>query len=194
MKLAREFSDPELSFLLLNDSGEVIAQRWPEADRETPVGSLIKPFLAVAYGRIYESYPVFHCQGKGTCWLPRGHGMLGLQQAIAFSCNSYFHQLLEKAKPGFAQETLRSFRLNTRDALGRDQVDLFKQGRGWKAEPLLLARAYLELAGRSREKAIASVLTGMVLSARTGTASAVSAELPESPALAKTGKIGRAHV
>jgi len=185
--LARNFTSPDLSYLLLNDKGQIIAQRWPEAEKEAPVGSLIKPFLAVAYGQTHESFPEYHCYGKTTCWLPRGHGAIGISQAIAVSCNSYFHQLLVAAKPGFAEPTLESFGLNTRDNLGHDQVDWFEQGHGWRAPPILLARAYLELEHRGREKAVAPALSGMALSARTGTASAVSIELHDWPVLAKTG-------
>ena len=185
--LARDFASSNLSYLLLNDKGEVIARRWPAAEKEAPVGSLIKPFLAVAYGQTHESFPEFHCYGKTTCWLPRGHGVIGVSQAIAVSCNSYFHQLLAEAKPGFATPTLQSFGLNTRDTLGHDQVDWFEQGHGWRASPLILARAYLEMEHHAREKAVAPALSGMALSARTGTANAVSSELPDWPVLAKTG-------
>ncbi|HWX53008.1 MAG TPA: penicillin-binding transpeptidase domain-containing protein [Verrucomicrobiae bacterium] len=185
--LARDFSSPGLSFLLLNERGEVIAHRWPSPERETPVGSLIKPFLAVAYGRTHDSFPVFHCSGMRTCWLPRGHGTLGIAQAIAVSCNSYFHQLLSNAGPEFAKPTLETFGLKTNDNAGNDQVDLFEQGRGWKAPPLQLARAYLDLTNHSREDAVAPVLRGMAMSARKGTASALASELRNWPMLAKTG-------
>jgi cell division protein FtsI/penicillin-binding protein 2 len=185
--LARDFAGPNLSYLLLNDKGQVIAQRWPMVEKEAPVGSLIKPFLAVAYGQTHESFPTFHCLGKKTCWLPRGHGVIGISQAIAVSCNSYFHQLLAEAEPGFATPTLQSFGLNPQDNFGHDQVDWFEQGHGWRASPLALARAYLQLEGHAREKAWIPVLEGMEFSARTGTASAVSVELHGWPVLAKTG-------
>lgn len=185
--LARDFTSPDLSYLLLNDKGQIVAQRWPEAAKETPVGSLIKPFLAVAYGQTHESFPEYHCYGKTTCWLPRGHGVIGISQAIAVSCNSYFHQLLVAAKPGFATQTLQSFGLNARDSLGHDQVDWFERGHGWQAPPIVLARGYLELEHRGREKAVAPALSGMALSARTGTASAVGIEFHNWPVLAKTG-------
>ncbi len=185
--LARDFAHPDLVYLLLNDKGQIIARRWPAAEKETPVGSLIKPFLAVAYGQTHESFPVYHCYGKKTCWLPRGHGAIGVRQAIAVSCNSYFHQLLSKAEPGFATLTLQSFGLDSQDTLGHDQVDWFEQGHGWRAPPLLLARAYLELEHHAGEKAVTPVLQGMEFSARNGTAMALASGLPDWPVLAKTG-------
>jgi len=185
--LRREFSDPGLSFLLLNEKGEVIAQRWPSPERDTPVGSLIKPFLAVAYGRTHDSFPVFYCHGKKTCWLPRGHGELGVTQAIAVSCNSYFHQLLAEAEPGFAAETLQGFGSTSQDSTGRDKAELFEKGLGWQAAPLALVHAYLGLLNGSGDKPVAAVLDGMALSASSGTASAVDSELRRIRALAKTG-------
>jgi len=85
--LAREFNDPDLSYLLLDEDGQVIAQRWEDPERELPVGSLVKPFIAVAYGESHRDFPQFKCTGKKTCWLPRGHGYLHIREAIAFSCN-----------------------------------------------------------------------------------------------------------
>ena len=97
--LARDFSDPELSYLLLDENGQVIAQRWEHPERDVPVGSLAKPFLAAAYGQTHREFPKFRCTGKKTCWLARGHGTLQVRDAIAFSCNSYFHQLVAGAGP-----------------------------------------------------------------------------------------------
>jgi len=191
--LQREFSNSGLSFLLLNDKGEVIAQRWPAPERETPVGSLIKPFLAVAYGRTHDLFPVFQCHGKKTCWLSRGHGELGVTQAIAVSCNSYFHQLLVEAEPGFAAETLQGFGLTSQDSAGLDKLELFEKGLGWRAAPLPLARAYLDLLNYSEDKSVDAVLKGMALSARSGTASAVERELHGVHALAKTGTAPCVH-
>ncbi len=185
--LAREFSSPDLSYLLLDENGNVMAQRWEHPEREVPIGSLIKPFLAVAYGRTHASFPRFHCDGKDTCWLPRGHGMLGIRQAIALSCNSYFHQLMADVKPGFAAPTLESFGLPA----AASEIDMVKHG--GVAPPLVLARAYLELVNHSRDEAEVPVLQGMALSAQKGTGKAAGAELPHWPALAKTGTAPCTH-
>jgi hypothetical protein len=109
--LARDFNDPDLSYLLLDENGQVIAQRWEHPERDVPVGSLVKPFLAAAYGQTHRTFPAFRCAGKKTCWLARGHGTLQIRDAIAFSCNSYFHQLVAGAGPGFAQ-ALKSYGLH----------------------------------------------------------------------------------
>ncbi len=185
--LETKFPSPDLSFLVLDESGKVIAQRWDEPAQETPIGSLTKPFVAVAYGRTHRSFPQYRCEGKQTCWLPRGHGTLGIRDAIALSCNSYFHQLVAGAAPGFALSTLESFGL-TSLAWAED-----KHGPAGKAVPLALAHAYLELVKHSQEEAVVPVLEGMELSAQRGTAAAVAVELPRLLALAKTGTAPCTH-
>jgi cell division protein FtsI/penicillin-binding protein 2 len=182
--LARDFSGPDLSYLLLDEEGRVLAQRWERAERDVPVGSLTKPFLAIAYGRTHRSYPQLHCAGKKTCWLPRGHGTLQVREAIAFSCNSYFHQLVARGGSGL-RPAMENF------ALHEDGPD---NGRAFtSASPLALARAYLELAHSTRDPVTAPVLQGMALSAKKGTASAAGLELHGMPALAKTGTAPCTH-
>jgi len=174
-ELEHDFNDPDLSYILLDENGQIMAQRWEQPDRDIPVGSLLKPFFAVAYGRTHHSFPVFYCAGKKTCWLPRGHGTLHIREAIAFSCNSYFHQLVASAGSGF------------RPAM--DGFDLHAHGERSlsTAVPFALTRAYLELTRHSQEAEVGPVLEGMALSAQKGTAKAVAKELPSMTTLAKTG-------
>jgi cell division protein FtsI/penicillin-binding protein 2 len=180
--LAREFSDPDLSYLLLNENGQIIAQRWEHPERDVPVGSLVKPFLAAAYGQTHPTFPEFLCTGKKTCWLVRGHGKLQIRDAIAFSCNSYFHQLVAGAGPDFAQ------------ALKRYPVHIPVSGSAaGLASPVALAKAYLELTRHPRDAAVLPILEGLALSAERGTGKAAGAELPHSFALAKTGTAPCTH-
>jgi cell division protein FtsI/penicillin-binding protein 2 len=180
--LARDFPSSGLSYLLLDGEGRVIAKRWDGAEREIPVGSLLKPFLAIAYGRTRGAYPRLRCTGKKTCWLWRGHGALEVREAIAYSCNSYFHQLIERAGPEF-RPAMEGFGLH--EGGGADF--------SFTASPLALARAYLELTRSGRDRVMAPVLEGLALSARKGTASAVAADLRGMPALAKTGTAPCTH-
>ena len=201
--LDKKFPSTDLSFLVLDEQGQVIAQRWDDPQREVPIGSLTKPFLAVAYGRTHDSFPRYRCVGNQTCWLRRGHGTLGMRDAIAFSCNSYFHQLVAGAAPGFATSTLESLGLNARawaqdSAHGNSEIegegeDEDRHGAGGRAAPMALVHAYFELTKRSRERAVAVVFQGMALSARQGTAAAVGVDLPHLPALAKTGTAPCTH-
>lgn len=180
--LAREFNDPDLSYLLLDENGQVIAQRWEHPERELPVGSLVKPFVAVAYGQTHRNFPVFRCTGNKTCWLPRGHGILHISDAIAFSCNSYFHQLISAGGPELT-EALRNY-----------PVRIASNGHasGWAA-PLPLAEAFLELTRRPRNPEIVPVLQGMALSAQKGTAKGAGEALLHVSAMAKTGTAPCTH-
>ena len=182
--LSRDFGDPDLSYLLLDEEGRIISQRWENAERDLPVGSLTKPFMAVAYGRTHGSFPVFRCVGKKTCWLPRGHGRLGITEAIAVSCNSYFHQLVAAAGNGFGP-AMENFDLHPRGAAGVHSITT--------AAPLLLARAYLDLTKHAAEPGVHAVLQGLALSAQKGTAKSVAAELVSMTALAKTGTAECTH-
>lgn len=92
--LERDFPSPDLSYLLLDASGKVLAERWATQQAVSP-GSLVKPFLALAYGEQHGGrFPTVRCRGsRDRCWLPRGHGNLVLEEAIAQSCNAYFLEL-----------------------------------------------------------------------------------------------------
>jgi hypothetical protein len=179
--LARDFNDPDLSYFLLDEHGHVIAQRWEHPEQDVPVGSLVKPFLAAAYSQTHAAFPKFHCTGKKTCWLARGHGKLQISDAIAFSCNSYFHQLVANAGPDFVQ-ALESYGLHG-----------FVEPTRAMAAPMALAQAYLELTHHSHDAAIAPVLKGLALSAQKGTGKAAGAALPNVALLAKTGTATCTH-
>jgi cell division protein FtsI/penicillin-binding protein 2 len=180
--LARDFSDPDLNYILLDEKGQVLASRWPEPDKEIAIGSLIKPFLAVGYRRTHNGFPKYRCVGKKTCWLPRGHGVLGIREAIAVSCNSYFHQLIVNAGPDFAVPTLNSFGF---EAEGQSEFG--------HASAARLANAYFELASSTKDDAVGPVLSGMAMSARSGTSRAVHSDLPDISAMAKTGTAPCSH-
>ncbi len=76
-------------------TGTLLASHWDDAEQPIPLGSLVKPFIALAYGEEHQfHYPTHVCTGaSGGCWLPRGHGEVGIVSAIAYSCNSYFRML-----------------------------------------------------------------------------------------------------
>jgi hypothetical protein len=176
--LDREFSGPDLAYLLLNENGRVVAQRWEHPELDAPVGSLLKPFLAAAYRQTHAAFPKFRCIGKKTCWLMRGHGTLQIREAIAYSCNSYFHQLVANAGPGFAR-ALNTYALHDPGFQGDDLAQA-------TAAPLALSRAYLELTHHPRDTPVVPVLQGMALSAQKGTGKAAGTALHVA-ILTKTG-------
>ena len=178
-----QFKDSDVSFILLNDSGDVLTQRWENADKQIPIGSLVKPFLAVAYLEGHRDPPSFTCKGQKTCWYPRGHGRLSMREAIAFSCNSYFHQLDKYNDHAAVAGTLNQYGLGPQS-----------DGYNGSATPVALARAYLELIKHRSQPELAPVYDGMAMSFSRGTASPASkAAPPYMTALAKTGTAACTH-
>jgi len=174
---ARDAADA--NFIVIDvRSRQVVKQDWPDAEKPIPVGSLVKPFTALAASGPFSE---FVCDGAiDRCWLATGHGRLGFRDALAYSCNAYFLQLargvdahsLAVVAAKFGIPPPASETLEARIGLGRD----------WQISPLALTRAYCELTSRSGEPLVAEILAGLKLAAESGTASAIGRG-----ALAKTG-------
>jgi len=185
--LERNFPSPRITYLLLDTTGSVVAERWPD---QTPIspGSLVKPFLAVAYGEQHAgNFPTVRCLGtRGRCWLPAGHGPLGLEEALAQSCNAYFLALAARLDRRRAAETFARYGLTgpAPDAAGESLIGL---GSAWKEQPLVLARAFLKIENEQQSATQARIARGMTISASRGTARGVDAALGDNAALAKTG-------
>lgn len=175
--LALAIGAPQTSFLKLDvRTREVVAQNWPDGDTPVPVGSLVKPFLALAYA---GDGPEFFCTGK-RCWLARGHGRLQFREALAQSCNEYFLNLARGVNSETLAVVARKFGL---PPPGNDSPEArIGLGTAWKISPLALTRAYAELAERASEPRVAEILAGLRLAAQSGTARAIGAGK-----MAKTG-------
>jgi hypothetical protein len=193
--LSRKFSGPGISFLLLDArTGAVLASRWDNPERPVPLGSLVKPFTALAYGERHAfHYPVHQCRGTATgCWLPRGHGEVDLTSAIAHSCNSYFRILTANLTASDIAPTASRFGLQPppSDALSSALAGL---GNRWAISPISMARAYLEILRRRDQPGVQQILAGMAESAEQGTGAEVDRALPYPDALAKTGTAPCTH-
>jgi hypothetical protein len=193
--LSRNFSGPGISFLLLDArTGAVLASRWDNPERPVPLGSLVKPFTALAYGEHHAfHYPVHQCRGTATgCWLPRGHGEVDLTSAIAHSCNSYFRILTANLTASDISPTASRFGLQPppSDALSSALAGL---GNRWAISPISMARAYLEILRRRDQPGVQQILAGMAESAEQGTGAEVDRALPYPDALAKTGTAPCTH-
>ncbi len=193
--LAREFPDENISFLLLDaHAGQLIASRWEQPDIPIPLGSLVKPFAALAYGNEHDvRYPTHRCRGTATgCWRPGGHGEVDLPSAIAFSCNSYFRALTANLTSRDVYPIAIRFGLEPPDN-GVSGAALAGLGPKWKVSPLHLALAYIELAHRRDEPSVKQILNGMEESAREGTGAGIDRAVRVSGALAKTGTAECTH-
>jgi hypothetical protein len=186
--IERRFADPDVSFLVLDvRTGETIASRWADVDQPVPLGSLVKPFAALAYGAGHSfRYPTFHCSRASRCWYPPGHGPVNLSQALAHSCNHYFRQLsVQVAAEDLANVTARFGLPAPQQAAGPGAY--WGLGDDWRIEPAAILRAYVALSRPPAVPGSAPILQGLALSARQGTAKGISSALRQAAALAKTG-------
>ncbi len=191
--LSREFSSSDISYLLLDvRSRKLIAQRWENSSVPVPIGSLAKPFTAVAYAEAHSfRYPEFECT-PGACWYPQGHGKLGIVKAVAFSCNAYFVNLASAVRPVQVRAVANRFGLNGPPANASPDVMAGKDG-AWRESPEAVAKAYAELLGSRSQPGVREIVEGMAASAQSGTALALAREAPEVAALAKTGTAPCSH-
>jgi cell division protein FtsI/penicillin-binding protein 2 len=192
--LARDFSSPGISYLFYDARDDrFIAAKWRESSQPIPVGSLVKPFTALAYAETHGfQFPTHVCMGGSSCWLPKGHGALGIVAAIAFSCNSYFTQLASDTGGLQVTSVARRFGLN---GPGVDASPEAMAGRFgvWREAPENLVRAYAMLLGRRSQPAIRDIVNGMAESARAGTAAGLSRQGLHQSFLAKTGTAPCTH-
>jgi cell division protein FtsI/penicillin-binding protein 2 len=178
----------EISCVLSETGGrEVIYSRWADFDRPVPLGSLVKPFTALAYAASHGGQlPRIECTRHSGCWLPAGHGAVEIEKAIAYSCNTYFRGLSEQLlHQDFAPVTAR-FGLAA-PARSAPPGAFFGLGDDWQIAPVALVRAYEELVRRSAEPAIGRVVAGLRVAAERGTANGVGRALGGSSCFAKTG-------
>jgi cell division protein FtsI/penicillin-binding protein 2 len=152
----------------------VLASRWDNPQAPIPLGSLVKPFTALAYGEHHAyRYPAHICRGTATgCWLPHGHGDVDLPSAIAYSCNSYFRALTVNMTAADVSPTAMRFGLEPPppETAGPTLAGL---GNRWLISPLNMARAYLEFVRRRDQPGVRQILAGMAQSAEKGTGAEV---------------------
>jgi cell division protein FtsI/penicillin-binding protein 2 len=188
--LKRKFAQPEISFLLLDaENAQVISEHWPEVERPVPVGSLMKPFLAIANGRRDLE---FTCRGRSSmCWRPGGHGRIGLATAIAHSCNAYFRELAHDVTVTELRKVASRFDLS----IPPDEIPetLIGVNDHWKNTPKALARAYLRLKSEAHDDTVAQILRGMSEATVQGTSNAIGVALTPMVSLAKTGTAPCTH-
>lgn len=193
--LRNEFSQSDISYLLLDAStGAVLASNWKDLQAPIPLGSLVKPFTALAFAERHAlRFPRHFCAGSSAgCWLPRGHGEMDLTHAIAFSCNSYFRFLTQSMTSADLAPIASEFGFEPppADTSGPALAGL---GDSWRVSPSKLAQAYLELARRRDQPGVQLLLEGMMESALIGTGAEVDRSLARTNALVKTGTAACTH-
>jgi cell division protein FtsI/penicillin-binding protein 2 len=194
-RLRHEFADPEISYMLFDAvHHELLASRWPNSHRRVSVGSILKPFIAMAYASVHgDKFPQHVCHGTADrCWLPRGHGSIGLEHAVAHSCNAYFRALAAELSAAAMKKTALDFALEAPPSFAPDT--LVGLDNSWHNAPLQIVEAYIRLAGRTRNDGLVKrVLAGMALAADDGTGIALAAAEKPGKVLIKTGTASCTH-
>ena len=199
--LNRSFPSSRVEYLLIDvPEGHVEAERWSHLEKPVPAGSLLKPFVALAYAEMHDGdadrFPLITCHGSADgCWRSGGHGPMTLERALARSCNAYFLALArEVAGSGRGKDALD--RVSTQlglpafpqDAGGKpaEPAALIGLRANWRMTPLTLARAYARLAAQPQTEVTARLLRGMRMAAEAG-GTAVRIGMHDGGVLAKTG-------
>ena len=193
--LERQYASSQSAYLLLDArSGALLASHWEHPEKPIALGSLVKPFTALAYAERHDfRYPTFECKGKASgCWQPQAHGKLDITAAVSVSCNAYFRRLAESVTVEQLAPVVQTFGLESPDA-DSTSANLIGLGEEWRISPMHLAHAYLELVRRKDQPGVAQLLEGMRQSAMRGTGAAVDRQLKHAAALVKTGTAPCAH-
>jgi hypothetical protein len=136
---------------------------WPDAEKPISFGSLLKPFLVLAFAATHSNFPTVVCHGtRDRCWLPRGHGEQTVTAALANSCNCYFLHLAHLIVRAALDSVCLRYGLRApQRTVGNDS--LIGLGPGWRNVPMAVAQAFAQLTDQT-------VLRGMAHCAATGTA------------------------
>jgi cell division protein FtsI/penicillin-binding protein 2 len=176
--------DKDLEVYLLDlRTHEVLADTFAQPATPIPVGSLLKPFLALAYGLTHSGdFPTTICHGHpDRCWKVEGHGPMTLVPALAQSCNAYFLALARGLGPqGIA--AIRYLPAPPHDASPETLIGLTPD---WPIAPSMLVAAYAQLLAAPSDATETAILAGMRGSANSGTAARVGSH--PGGVLAKSG-------
>jgi cell division protein FtsI/penicillin-binding protein 2 len=165
------------------------SHHWDSLTVSISMGSLLKPFLALAYSATHERYPAIYCAGSASgCWHARGHGEQHFVEALANSCNTYFLALTAMIDRAALDSVCLAYGLQA-PARSLPAADLIGLGHGWPQSPLNVARAFASLAANAGETGARTVLAGMARCAKSGTARAVGVSC-----YAKTGTAPCSHL
>lgn len=193
--LAQHYPSSDVSYILIDaHTHSLIAARWDDMTRPVPVGSLVKPFITLAYGQKHDfQYPLHFCHGTADgCWLPRGHGQVDISAAIAYSCNAYFLHLGSSLRAEDVDLMAERYGLPIGSA-PLDTAEMIGLGGAWRIGPYQLLHSYLFLTVVPQPAGAAELLRGMARCATVGTAAAVGRNLRGLTALAKTGTAPCVH-
>jgi hypothetical protein len=162
--------------------------RWQQPDKAVSMGSLLKPFLVVAYSRTHSKFPELVCRGAtDLCWLPQGHGRQDVVAALANSCNFYFRHVAAELNVAALQSVCLTYGLEA-PSLDITPDRLIGLGEGWPQQAGRVLAAFARLSRDGSDQGTALALAGMQRSAERGTARNLGLK-----ARAKTGTAPCSH-
>lgn len=180
--------ESQIEWIALDVPGGPRSVKWQNRAQSVSFGSLLKPFLVVAYGMTHSSFPIVNCLGVQTgCWNPRGHGRQDVIAALANSCNTYFLQVTARLSRPALDRMCLSYGLSPPDR-SDEPNRLIGLGDGWRQTPMQAAEAFANLVTNAADPNVRIALRGMEQCARKGTAKAIGM-----PCYAKTGTARCSH-
>jgi cell division protein FtsI/penicillin-binding protein 2 len=207
---------PAVALVLDVKSGQLLAIAHPQeaAELRSSPGSVLKPFFlieALEAGRIRPDTTIY-CRRtlriadrKADCTHPASETVFDAEQALAYSCNSYFAELAKRFSPKEASAALQKYGLTERSEVlssplsgvlqqtgQAEATELFVLGLdGIEITPRQLASAYRRLALRLPNlpsgSAVGAVERGLEGSVQYG-----MAHNAETPGVSISGKTGTA--
>lgn len=162
-------AERETEYLALDQIHGNHACRWEQPDVPVSMGSLLKPFLVVAYAATHSKFPELVCPGAtGRCWLPQGHGRQDVVAALANSCNFYFRHIAAELNAAALKSLCLSYGLES-PAAGILADRLIGLGAGWPQRATAVLAAFLKLSQGGSDRGVGLALAGMQLSVERGT-------------------------
>lgn len=169
---------PDAEFVLLDlRTHETLANTFAEPAKPIPAGSLLKPFVALAYAASHDGpNPTIVCHGHpDRCW--KAHGTMTLTSAIAQSCNAFFLSL--------AHEVSSPLPYLPPTPAKADAATLMGLTPDWLIAPQAIVNAYADLLAAPPTSTSQQIIAAMRASALYGTASHIGHH--PGGVLAKTG-------
>jgi hypothetical protein len=181
-------AERETEYLALDLLDRNHISRWEQPDKAVSMGSLLKPFLVVAYARTHSKFPELVCRGAADhCWLPQGHGRQDVIAALANSCNFYFRHIASELNSAALQSVCLSYGLES-PGPGITPDRLIGLGAGWPQQASSVLAAFARLSTEASNQGVQIALAGMQRSAERGTARGLGLK-----ARAKTGTAPCSH-
>ncbi len=178
-----------LQWLALDLQSRTELHHWAHSETPVSMGSLLKPFLSIAYRFTHVAWPVSYCAGSSSgCWFSKGHGKQNIVQALANSCNAYFLRLAAAVDRAALDTTCLVYGLQ-RPRRELTAANLIGLAEGWPQSPRDVARSFARLASNASDKDVGVVLTGMAHCAASGTARGAGFDC-----FAKTGTAPCSHL